>query len=192
VAKLTPYSTANERTSLGLRMQAESDEAFQVQDHAEMTEQRTAPYPGSEATKWQILDLAHEYYHAALLLFQRAQKEAPLSYAPARFCCIHAIELYLNVFLRHEGADPEDIRKRKHNLADPAFVEKLKLRRNTAEHLATMTARREYLISRYAPERTGDHTELNRLSATLKEVMMKVGTHLNVPVGPGRTGPHSA
>ncbi len=65
-----------------------------------------------------------------------------------------------------------------HNLAEPMFVAKLQLRKRTALHLEAMTAKREYLISRYAPEQTKEHTELNRLTATLKEVMAKVGKHL--------------
>ncbi len=138
-------------------------------------------YPGSNASKWQILDLAHEYYHAANTLFQKAQREAPLSYAPARMCCIHAIELYLNAFLRHQGIPPEQIRARMHNLADPLFVERLKLKARTARHLEAMTEKREYLISRYAPELITEHSELNRLLATLVEVMMKVGQYMALP-----------
>lgn len=71
------------------------------------------PYPGSTASVTEIVELAHEYYNAAMELFKRAQKETPLSYAPARFCAIHAIELYLNAFLRQEGAAPEQVRKRR-------------------------------------------------------------------------------
>ena len=133
------------------------------------------PYPGSLATVREIIDLANEYYHAANVLFQRAQKEAPLSYAPARFCAIHAIELYLNAFLRHEGIAPEQIRRRMHNLADPTFVTTLKLKKKTAQHLETIVAKREYLIARYAPDQYSQHTELNRLSATMAEIMMKAG-----------------
>ena len=144
-----------------------------------MTDSPPKPYPGTAASKWQILDLANEYYGAALALFQKAEREAPLSYAPARLCCIHAIELYLNAFLRHEGIGAEQIRRRMHNLADPLFVERLGLKRRTAKHLATMTERREYLISRYAPELITEHSELDRLSATLVEVMAKVRDHMH-------------
>jgi hypothetical protein len=98
-------------------------------------------------------------------------------------CAIHAIELYLNAFLRHEGVAPEEIRKRMHNLAEPRFVDKLKLRKKTALHLKAMTTKREYLISRYAPERITEHTELNRLTATLREVKAKVGKYLHSPFG---------
>ena len=95
-----------------------------------------------------------------------------------RLCAIHAIELYLNAFLRHEGVAPEQIRARMHNLSDPQLVTAIKLKKKTAEHLEALTNRREYLISRYGPEQVSQHTELHRLQATLKEMMMKVGKHL--------------
>ena len=136
-------------------------------------------YPGSNANPLEVLDLANAYSRASKLLFRKGQKQIALSIAPARMCAIHAIELYLNAFLRHEGVAPEDIRGRLHDLAEPTFVDKLKLRKKTAQHLEAMTAKREYLISRYAPERTSEHTELTRLTATLAEVMAKVGKHLH-------------
>ncbi|WP_245450346.1 hypothetical protein [Neorhizobium sp. SOG26] len=142
-------------------------------------------YPGSNASVREILALANSYYQAAIVLFRESQKKlVPLSSAPARMAAIHAIELYVNAFLRHEGAAPEEIRKRMHNLAEPTLVAKLKLRKRTALHLEEMTARREYLIARYAPERVTDHTELNRLSATLVEVMKKVGEHVGTSSQP--------
>ncbi|MCB2402582.1 hypothetical protein ELI49_24355 [Rhizobium ruizarguesonis] len=136
-------------------------------------------FPGSNAKPWEVLNLANAYSRASILLFSEGQKQVALSIAPARMCAIHAIELYLNAFLRHEGVTPEEIRKRMHNLAEPMFVAKLKLRKKTALHLEAMTAKREYLISRYAPERTKEHTELNRLHATMAEVMAKVRKHLD-------------
>ncbi|MBB5665593.1 hypothetical protein [Rhizobium leguminosarum] len=134
-------------------------------------------YPGSNANPWEVLELANAYSLASKLLFSEGKKA--LSIAPARMCAIHAIELYLNAFLRHEGVAPEEIRGRMHSLVEPMFVAKLKLRKKTALHLKAMTAKREYLISRYAPERTREHTELNRLTATLAEVMEKVGEYLH-------------
>ena len=139
---------------------------------------QNTPYPGSESGIHEILDLAEAYYSAAITLFQKAEKEAPLSYAPARLCSIHAIELYLNAFLRYQGVDSKEIRGRMHNLADPIFVEVLILRRKTAAHLAAMTEGREYLISRYAPDLVSQHTELNRLTSTLVEVMTKTSKHI--------------
>lgn len=137
-------------------------------------------YPGANASVREIMDFANAYYHASMVLFTESEtKRVPFSSAPARLCAIHAIELYLNAFLRHEGIAPSEVRKRMHNLAEPDFVAKLKLRKKTALHLEAMTEKREYLIARYAPERVADHTELNRLSATLVEIMTKVGRHLH-------------
>ncbi len=138
-------------------------------------------YPGSSADIQDVVELADAYYDGAVALFQNAKKGERLSYAPARLCSIHAIELYLNVFLRHQGSSPEQIRGRLHNLADPAFVSKLKLKKKTAAHLDAMTERREYLISRYAPELASQHTELNRLTATLEEVREKVTSYMGLP-----------
>jgi len=86
------------------------------------------PYPGSKAEVWQVVELANTYYPFALVLFGDARDKAPLAFAPARMCAIHAIELYLNAFLRHAGSAPEQIRARLHDLADPRFVAALKLR----------------------------------------------------------------
>jgi len=108
-------------------------------------------------------------------------------YAPARMCAIHAIELFLNAFLRHEGISHGQIRGRMHNLADPSFVTTLKLRKKTAQHLRDMSEKREYLISRYAPEMASQHTEVNRLMATSEEIMQKVCKHLNTTDEIGHT-----
>ncbi|WP_244425752.1 hypothetical protein [Rhizobium etli] len=136
-------------------------------------------YSGSNANPLEVLDLANAYFLASKCLFSEGQKQVALSMAPARMCAIHAIELYLNAFLRHEGVAPEEIRKRMHNLVDSRFVAKLQLRKKTALHLQAMTAKREYFISRYAPEQAREHSELTRLAATLLEVMEKVGKHLH-------------
>ncbi|WP_300019237.1 hypothetical protein [uncultured Roseobacter sp.] len=133
-------------------------------------------YPGSDASPDEILNLASAYSEAANALFDAAKKGRALSYAPARLCAIHATELFLNAFLRRSGESPERIRGRLHNLADDDFCNTLRLKKKTAKHLVDMTDRREYLISRYAPELTSQHTELTRLKATLNEVQSKV-TH---------------
>ncbi|WP_212524455.1 hypothetical protein [Actibacterium sp. MT2.3-13A] len=124
-----------------------------------------------------IIALADEYRAAAGLLFQRARVGEPLSRAPARLCSIHAIELYLNAFLRHEGETPEKIRSYLHDLserADPEVVGKLRLRKRTVSHLVGMSEKREYLIARYGPELASTHSEINRLLATLDEIASKV------------------
>ncbi|MBX4940099.1 hypothetical protein [Rhizobium binae] len=143
-------------------------------------------YPGSNANALEVLDLANAYFLASKCLFSESHRHVALPMAPARMCAIHAIELYLNAFLRHEGVAPEEIRKRMHNLVDQRFVAKLQLRKKTALHLQAMTAKREYFISRYAPEQAREHTELNRLAATLVEVMVKVGKYLH-STSPGGT-----
>ncbi|WLR93889.1 hypothetical protein [Shinella zoogloeoides] len=141
----------------------------------------TNSYPGENASAFAIVQLGNAYYNAAMELFKHASAPDPLSFAPARLCAIHAIELYLNAVLRHEGVAPSQIRGRMHNLADPTFFTRLKLRKKTADHLQALTERREYLIARYAPEQASQHTELNRLTATLVEVMMKAGHYVSNP-----------
>lgn len=130
-------------------------------------------YPGNAAKPRELLGLAEAYFEAANSLFENARKGDAVTYAPARLCAIHATELFLNAFLRAHGKSAGDVRARLHNLADVKFVETLNLRKKTAEHLSEMTHRREYLISRYAPELVSQHTELNRLQATLNEVRKK-------------------
>jgi hypothetical protein len=135
-------------------------------------------FPGDNADVREILNLAEAYRAAATALFPNARRGAPLSYAPARLCSIHAIELCLNAFLRSKGIPNSQIRARMHNLADDTFVDSLRLRKKTAAHLIAMTEKREYLISRYGPELSDQHTELNRLTATLDEVVNKVTNYL--------------
>lgn len=136
------------------------------------------PYPGSQASVDEIIDLANAYYSAAITLLETGESLQPMSYAPARMCALHAIELYMNAFLRHEGRPPEEIRGRMHNLADSQIAAALKLKPRTARHLEELSARREYLLVRYAPEQTKGLSELNRLLATLVEIMTNVGGHL--------------
>lgn len=143
-----------------------------------MNENLANPYPGSNASALQILDLANEYYEAAMTLSKKREKESLLASAPTRLCCIHAIELYLNAFLRHEGVPHKEIRSLMHNLSDPSLVKKLNLKRKTSEHLTAITEKREYLISRYGPEMAAGQTELSRLSSTLTEIMTKVRIHI--------------
>ena len=136
-------------------------------------------YPGENASPYEVVQLANAYCTAAIDLFKKREGWGdPVALAPARLCAIHAIELYLNAVLRQEGVPPAQIRGRMHNLGDPVFLALLKLRKKTAQHLQEMSDRREYLIARYAPEQTTQHTELNRLTATLFEVMTKADKHI--------------
>lgn len=79
-------------------------------------------YPGTGADPEDILRLAEEYRDAAHTLLAQRCRKGPNSLAPIRFCAIHAIELYLNVFLLRLGEPPEQLRGRQHNLAEQAAV----------------------------------------------------------------------
>jgi hypothetical protein len=90
---------------------------------------------------------------------------------------IHAVELYLNAFLLRHGHSPSQVRKLQHDLlarAELAIAGGLTLRKRTAEHLRSLSAGREYLVSRYAPELAETMSQINRLAATLDEVANKV------------------
>jgi alpha-ketoglutarate-dependent taurine dioxygenase len=100
---------------------------------------------------------------------------------------VHAIELYLNAYLRHAGHPAEQIRSCRHDLAErvpqvAAFG--LTFRKKTVRHLVRMTAAREYLIVRYGPEQACKVSETNRLTATLEEVAGKVLAKLAPTVQP--------
>jgi hypothetical protein len=64
---------------------------------------RGLPYPGSNASAREILNLADAYRAAALSLFATGSRGRSPAAAPARLCAVHAIELYLNAYLRHAG-----------------------------------------------------------------------------------------
>src|SRR5690349_19517388 len=66
-------------------------------------------YPGNEACAAEILDLANEYLKAAIRLKDCGRKRQPTSWSPFRLCAIHAVELYLNAWLLHQGHSPEAI-----------------------------------------------------------------------------------
>lgn len=137
----------------------------------------SASYPGSAASAWQILSLAHHYYNSCIHLMIRFEGEEAHALAPARLLAIHAIELYLNALMLDAGDTPQMIRGLQHDLAGRAqrAIEcGLLLRQKTANHLARLTSSREYIVARYGPELTGSQSELNRLTATLKEVSERV------------------
>ncbi|MEN3793456.1 hypothetical protein [Fulvimarina sp. MAC3] len=97
--------------------------------------------------------------------------------APFRLAAIHAIELYLNVWLLMDGIEPAVIRSLHHDLnkrADMAQNSKLILRVKTARHLAILSEQRDYLVSRYAPDLLGTLTQRNRLETTMAEIAGKV------------------
>jgi hypothetical protein len=55
-----------------------------------------------------------------------------------------------------------------------AIASGLRLRPRTTAHLHALAANREYLVTRYGPEGSGNASEINRLAATLEEVGRKV------------------
>ena len=142
------------------------------------------PKPGNNASPQDILALANYYEQAAIVLFEHARHLTTpgthaVAYAPARFCAIHAIELCLNAFLREGGATAGEIKARHHDIHDQEFIAALSIRKKTAEHLRTLVDRREYLVARYGPELCSQQSELNRLTATLKEVLLKTCKHIS-------------
>lgn len=139
-------------------------------------------YPGESATPRQIAALANEYRLAANALLQTGRRGVPLSRAPYRFVAIHAIELYLNALLLAGGCPSVALRKMHHDLTTRSAlaVDQLRLRKRTLAHLATLSATREYLTTRYAPEPSAA-SELNRLAATLAEVAEKVSAAIERP-----------
>ena len=134
-------------------------------------------YPGAGTSVAATLRLAVSYHAAAVELLAPGRRSDPLAQAPGRLLAIHAIELYLNVWLRQAGETGRQIRSRQHDLAGrarAALAGGLGLRRRTASHLARATELREYLVVRYDPDGIGAVSQVNRLLATLEEVARKV------------------
>ncbi len=144
-----------------------------------MTKQTTAMevYPGTETSKEELLVLADHYREAAEIMYRHNIGKGLLSLAPTRLCAIHAVELYLNAFLRHLGFGPDAIRAMQHDLTkrcELAREAKLMLRKRTIVHLSEMTEAREYLLSRYAPALLTSESQISRVMATLADVSKKV------------------
>ena len=138
-------------------------------------------YPGDEASPHQVLELADEYRRAAEGLRPLIRRGRRLSRAPFTLAAIHAIELYLNAYLRSHGLTSVALRALHHDLAkrtQRARTAGLCLRKKTCEHLFAVSEAREYVIMRYGPEVAGNETHLNRVQATLDEVADKVSKQL--------------
>lgn len=138
---------------------------------------------GDRATEREILDLAGSYREAALLILRNGERASslrydPLHFEPARFCALHALELCQNAFLRHEGWSNDRIKALRHELSEADFIDKLALKKKTAEHLRRLAEPREYLISRYGPDLCRDQTEFSALISTLDHVLNEVYRHL--------------
>ena len=136
-----------------------------------------APAVASDPAVAATLRLAEEYHDAARALLSAGPSAEAGARAPARFCALHAIELYLDAFLRVAGESPGRLRAHSHNFglrAALAMRAGLDLRRKTALHLVRLTAARTYVADRYGPTRTAEPCEMNRLAATLEEIARKV------------------
>lgn len=147
------------------------------------------PYPGESATGEDILRLANAYREAALALSKETSVRRPYY-----LLAIHAIELYLNALLRHEGRESSWVRGMHHDLTTRvqlAVEIGLQLRDDTKLHLATMHAKREYLIARYGPE-TPLVSKPEQLERILNEVAKKVEEKLHGKTKPGAGHNHSA
>ncbi|WP_245515541.1 hypothetical protein [Mesorhizobium sp. M2D.F.Ca.ET.206.01.1.1] len=134
-------------------------------------------YPGQLASPQQIHELAEEYRKAAHQLLPLGRAGKPLTRAPFRLSAIHAIELYLTALLLHRGHNPNQIRKMHHDLSartEHTTAAGLRLRAKTAKHLQSLSQNREYLVTRYGPEMSATASQINRLTATLEEVAVKV------------------
>lgn len=149
-----------------------------------MTDIANKTYPGDLATPDEIRRLAEEYRRAAHHLVELGRRADPLSRAPFRLSAIHAIELYLNALLLHQGHSPSRVRGMQHDLVartELAIASGLTLRKRTAAHLLDMANKREYLVTRYGPEMTATVSQINRLTATLEEVAAKVTAAMHRP-----------
>ncbi len=138
---------------------------------------RKSDYPGQSAQPREVRQLADEYRAAAKLLQNCGRRRRPLSWAPCRLNAIHAIELYLNALLLSKNHEARGVRGFHHNLSpriEAATAAGLQLKKRTELHLLDISSNREYLITRYGPERISDLSQINRLIATLDEVATKV------------------
>jgi hypothetical protein len=130
-------------------------------------------YPGASATPEQVLDLANAYAEAAKALLAHKINGCASSQMPSRLCALHGIELYLHAFLRFRGATPAQIRARRHDVWHEEFALCLQLDAKTCAHLKHLTAQREYLMVRYAPDHLKELSPPTRISATLLHIQGK-------------------
>ncbi|WP_159832467.1 hypothetical protein [Novosphingobium sp. TCA1] len=139
-------------------------------------------YPGSCASVGQLLDLAEEYHAAHNRLVTNPNSGLPHASAPARLLAIHAIELYLNAYLLHNGVSQQIVRGLQHDLSKRtvlAIEHGLNLRKRTEAHLMKLHAAREYLSARYGPDLAETWSEMSSLAATLQDVFKKVRSSLH-------------
>lgn len=121
-----------------------------------------------------VMNLAAQYRASAIKLGKASSKP---NHFPQRLLALHAIELYLDALLRAKGLDHQTIREYQHDLGERARIAVaagLVLRKRTLAHLVMLSSATEYLVVRYAPERTSTLSQVNRVMATLEEVSRRV------------------
>jgi hypothetical protein len=137
-----------------------------------MTIADVADVPGAGAGPDDVFRLAEAYRCAAERLLGpdgRADRQVRI---PGRLCALHAIELYLQAFLRVHGLEAARIRSFLHDLRrhrEEAVARGLVLRARTARHIDRVAREREYVAVRYRPEAAAV-SEITRLIATLREL----------------------
>ena len=131
-------------------------------------------HPDQSAKVRDIVALATQYRDAAVKLGEGVSKP---NHIPRRLLALHSIELYLNALLLAKGVNHKTIRGFEHDLGERTRIAVnagLVLRSRTAEHMATLSANREYIVIRYGPVRTAKLSQINRVMATLDELSRKV------------------
>ncbi|MFK0278434.1 hypothetical protein ACIQUG_32520 [Ensifer sp. NPDC090286] len=119
-----------------------------------------------------LLSLAAQYRVAAVKLGETSSKRTDL---PQRLLALHAIELYFDALLLTKGFGHDT--SLQHNLGERAQIAVaagLVLRKRTLAHLLTLSSSTQYLVVRYAPERTSTLSQVNRAMATLEEISRKI------------------
>ncbi|BBE71590.1 hypothetical protein [Oharaeibacter diazotrophicus] len=135
------------------------------------------PYPGATAPPEAVAGLAGSYRAAAHLLAAHGDATAATGRAPWRLAAIHAVELYLNAYLRLHGRSPAEIRGLHHDMAKYSALAAscgLQFRAKTLAHLVSLGETRAYVVTRYDPARSAGMEPPNRVLATLDEVAAKV------------------
>lgn len=131
-------------------------------------------HPDQSAKVRDILALATQYRDAAVKLGEGVSKP---NHIPRRLLALHSIELYLDALLLAKGVDHKTIRGFEHDLGERTRIAVdagLVLRSRTAEHMAALSANREYIVIRYGPVPTAMLSQINRVMATLDELSRKV------------------
>jgi hypothetical protein len=142
-------------------------------------------YPGDSATAQQLLELADQYFNAALTT--RAKQVKPrqrLTWAPTRLLYVHAIELYLNAWLRKKNVANATLRGMKHSLSErynEAARLGLTLPDSAQRNLVQVEHENAYVVVRYGPERLRELSNPMQLEGSLIAVRKAVLSAFTVP-----------